>query len=305
MATVEPAPALDVPTTVAAALARGAAALAAAGIESACSDAEWLLAGALDLPRGRLAAESRGSLDDEAAARYVQALRRRMAREPLQHILGTQPFRDVIVRVGPEALVPRPETETLVEWALALLPAVPAPVVVDVGTGTGCIACAIAFERPAARVVALEVSAAAVALARANVAALGLEARVTVVEADLFAALGGLHANLIVANPPYLPSALIDTLTPEVRHFDPRLALDGGVDGLDVIRRLVTGAPAHLVPGGVLVLETAGGAQAVATAALLTAVGFKDVLTRHDLAGVERFIAGRAPAGATDPASAP
>jgi len=291
MSAVEPET-LAARATVAAALARGAEALAAAGIASARVDAEWLLAGALDVPRGRLMADPARALDGEAAARYARAITRRMTREPLQHIIGTQAFRDLAVRVGPEAMVPRPETEALVEWALALLPDVPAPVVVDVGTGTGCIACAIAAERPAARVIALELSTAAAGLARANVGALGLEARVTVVESDLFAALGSLRADLIVANPPYLPTAIIATLDPEVSRFDPRLALDGGDDGLDVIRRLVVAAPARLAPGGALVMETAGGEQATATARLLGAAGFADVQTRADLAGVERFVAG-------------
>jgi len=294
MAAVEPQT-LAAGATVAAALARGAATLAAAGIDSARADAEWLLADALDVPRGRLLAEPARALDTEAAVRYARALGRRAAREPLQHIVGTQAFRDVTVRVGPEAIVPRPETETLVEWALALLPDLASPVVVDVGTGTGCIACAIAAERPAARVVALELSPAAAALARANVAALGLEARVTVVESDLLAALGGLRADLIVANLPYLPSALIETLAPEVSRFDPRLALDGGADGLDVIRRLVAGARGRLAPGAALVLETAGGEQAAATADLLRAAGFAQVTTRADLAGVQRFAAGVEP----------
>jgi release factor glutamine methyltransferase len=293
MAAVEPGT-LDAPT-VAAVLSRGAEALAAAGVESARVDAEWLLAAALDVPRGRLAVEGSRALDAGAADRFARALRRRLTREPLQHILGRQPFHDVVVRVGPAAMVPRPETEALVEWALALLPDVAAPIVVDVGTGSGCIACAIASERPAARVVALELSPAAAELARANVAALGLDARVTVVESDLFVALGGVRADLIVANPPYLPSAIIPTLAPEVSRFDPRLALDGGADGLAVIRRIVAGARGRLAAGGALVLETAGGEQAAAAATLLRAAGYAEVRTRADLAGVERFVAGQEP----------
>jgi len=292
MRAVDADPLVDAPAAVGAALARAAATLAAAGVASARVDAEWLLAAALAVPRGRLLTDPDRALDAATAARYARALQRRAAREPLQHILGSQAFRDVVVRVGPEAMVPRPETEALVEWALALLPGVPSPVVVDVGAGSGCIACAIAAERPAARVVALEISPAAAALARANAAALGLEARVTVVESDLFAALGGLRADLIVANPPYLPSALIETLPPEVSRFDPRLALDGGADGLDVIRRIVAGARARLAAAGALVIETAGGAQTTTAAALLREAGFVDVATRADLAGVERFVAG-------------
>jgi release factor glutamine methyltransferase len=290
MAAIEPST-REVGATVGDALARGAATLAAAGIDTARVDAEWLLAAALGVAPTRVVAEPRRPVDGAAAARYVDGLARRTMREPLQHILGTQAFRDIVVRVGPAAMVPRPETESLVEWALMLLPDVASPVVVDIGTGTGCIACAVAAERPAVRVVAVDLSPVAVALARANVAALGLEARVTVVESDLFGALGGLRADLVVANPPYLPSALIDTLAPEVRRFDPRLALDGGADGLDLIRRIVAAARGRLTAGGALVLETAGGPQAPATTALLRAAGFVDVRTRNDLAGIERFVA--------------
>jgi release factor glutamine methyltransferase len=274
------------------ALRTGTAALASAGVETPAADAEWLLAGVLSLPRSALALEPQRTVGAPHDARYALALRRRMGREPLQHILGTQAFRGLTVRVGPEAMVPRPETELLVEWALELLPRTPAPVVLDLGAGTGCIACAIAVERDDATVLALELSPAAIALARANVAALGLDARVTVVESDLFAALGGVRADLIVANPPYLPSAVIPTLAPEVSRFDPRLALDGGDDGLDVIRRIVAAAPARLNRGGALVLETAGGGQSGAVVALLAGAGLPRVQTRRDLAGVERFVAG-------------
>ena len=137
--------------------------------------------------------------------------------------------------------MPRPETELLAGWALELLPPANAPVVIDVGTGSGCIACALACERPDVRVLALDVSPGAVALARDNVAALGLAGCVTVEVSDLFAALGPVRADLIVSNPPYLPSEVIPTLAPEVSRHDPRLALDGGPDGLAVIRRLVDG----------------------------------------------------------------
>jgi release factor glutamine methyltransferase len=294
MAATEPAMLPAVRPTVAGALAAGAAILAGAGVQSARADAEWLLAHVQGVPRGRLLSEAGRPLVALDADRYTMLLARRASREPLQHILGTQAFRDISVQVGPEAMVPRPETEILVEWALALLPGTVAPVVVDVGTGSGCIACAIATERPSARVLALELSPAAVRLARTNVTTLGLEARVTVVESNLFAALGTLRADLIVANPPYLSSAVIPTLPPEVSRFDPRLALDGGADGLAVIRRIVEEAPGRLVPGGILVLETAGGPATGAVAGLLRASGFADVQVRVDLAGVERFVAGSA-----------
>ena len=280
--------------SVQAALALGADALRSAGVESAPVDAEWLLAGALRVSHGALSAEPRRTLEAPEAGWYVAALRRRMKREPLQHILGSQPFRHVTVRVTADAMVPRPETELLAAWALDLLPRGPRrPLAIDLGTGTGCIACAIASERPDVEVIALEAAARAVTLARENVAALGLSGRVRVEVSELFSALGATLADVIVCNPPYLPTGLIATLAPEVSQYDPRGALDGGVDGLRVIRRIVAEAPQRLLPGGALVLETAGGDQARAVVALMVKASFTGVQTRRDLAGVERFVAGR------------
>ena len=292
----DPGTLVDSRPTVRAALDLGAAALQDAGIEGGRVDAEWLLAEALGIARARLGLQAQRSLEPPAAARYVRALRRRIAREPLQHIVGTQAFRHVAIKVSGDALVPRPETEVLAGWALELLPPPPrTPLVIDVGTGSGCIACALASERPDLTVVALDASPRAVALARDNVAALGLAERVTVEVSDLFSAVGAVRADLIVSNPPYLSTSLIPTLAPEVSHHDPRLALDGGPDGLDVIRRLVEAAPRWLAPAGRLVLETAGGEQAGAVVALMGTRGFVRVETRPDLAGVERFVAGRMP----------
>jgi release factor glutamine methyltransferase len=293
---LDPDALLDSRPSVAVALAAGADALQAAGVDAATVDAEWLLASVLRMPRGALRIEPRRTLAPAEAGRYVARLRRRMNREPLQHVLGTAPFRHITLRVGPDALVPRPETELLAEWALELLPsAVATPLVIDVGTGTGCIACAIGWERPRAKVIALEASPRAVALARDNVAALGLSGSVTVEVSDLFSALAAVRADLIVSNPPYLPTDLIATLSPEVSRHDPRVAMDGGPDGLAVIRRIVAQASAWLVPGGALVLETGGDAQVRDVVALMKTAGFEAVATRRDLAGVERFVAGRRP----------
>jgi release factor glutamine methyltransferase len=274
------------------ALEVGAAALRDAGIAQARVDAEWLLAEVLGVSRSRLVLHGQQVLEPAAAERYVQGLRRRLAREPLQHILGTQPFRELSLAVGPDALVPRPETELLAGWAIELLAGTPAPLAIDVGTGSGCIACAVAAEHPGARVVAVEVSRGAVQLARDNVVRLGLAGRVTVEESDLFSALPPMRADLVVANPPYLPGGLLDSLAPEVSRYDPRLALDGGADGLDLIGRLVDEAPRWLAPGGWLVLETAGGEQIPEVVARMKAAGFARVETRPDLAGVVRFVAG-------------
>jgi release factor glutamine methyltransferase len=231
-------------------------------------------------------------LPGDALARYAEAVDRRARREPLQRILGWEEFRGLRLRITPDVLVPRPETELLAGWALDLL-APGAACVLDVGTGSGCIACAIAAERPAVRVIATDICPAAAALARRNAVDLGLAARVHVVAADLLDGLRG-GWDLIVANPPYLPSALLPTLMPEVARHEPARAVDGGLDGLVTIRALLACAPGALRPGGALVLETAGGEQAVRVAAAMRGVGLEAVTVRRDLRGVDRFVSGRA-----------
>ena len=277
-------------------LAAATTALEAAGLPSAKVDAEWLLAGLLGIGRVAVRLELGEAAAAPLAERYARAVSGRARREPLQRILGWEEFRGVRVRLTDSVLVPRPETETLVEWALALLPAPGSRrlLAIDVGTGSGCIACALASERADLDVVAVDVSPAAAAVARENVRALDLAGRVKVLAADLFAGLRDIRADLIVSNPPYLPSALMPELPPEVRIHEPRLALDGGSDGLAVIRRIATAARSYLRPSGALVLEAAGGDQVSAAAALLRGAGWDQVAMRGDLAGVERFVAGRA-----------
>lgn len=271
--------------------------LAAAGVESARVDAEWLLAGLLGVGRVEVRLGLARSVPAPLAERYADAVRRRARREPLQRILGWEEFRGLRVRLSDAVLVPRPETEALVECALALLPP---PVdgrrllAVDLGTGSGCIACALAAERPDLDVVAIDVAPAAAAVARANARALDLVPRVRVIAADLLDGVRDLGADLIVSNPPYLPTGLVPELPPEVRTHEPVGALDGGTDGLALIRRIAAGARRGLRPSGALVVETAGGDQAAAAAALLRAAGWVQVTVRADLAGVVRFVAGRA-----------
>jgi release factor glutamine methyltransferase len=272
-------------------LAAATATLRRAGVETPRVDAEWLLAGLLGVGRAALARDLDRGLDADTVRRYDAAVRRRAEREPLQHILGWEGFRGLRLRVTPDVLVPRPETETLVEWALALVP-VPR-LAVDVGAGSGCIACAIAAERPAARVVAIDRSRAAAAVARGNVEALGLGNRVQVIVGDLLTPLGAAGADLIVANLPYVPTSTLATLAPEVTRHEPVAALDGGADGLAEIRRLIATAGSRLATGGVLVVETAGGTQTSVVVALMRTAGFTRVATRADLPGVERFVAGR------------
>jgi len=276
-------------------LAAATTALEAAGVASPRVDAEWLLAGLLGVGRVAVRLDPAGAVPALLAERYGDAVRRRARREPLQRILGWEEFRGLRVRLTDAVLVPRPETEALVEWALALLPARGGRRLraVDLGTGSGCIACALAAERPDLEVVAIDVSPAAAAVARENAIALGLAARIMVVAADLLDGVRDLGADLIVSNPPYLPTGLVSGLPPEVRTHEPVVALDGGADGLALVRRIAAIAHRALRASGVLVVETAGGAQVTAAAALLRTADFAQVAVRADLAGVDRFVAGR------------
>jgi release factor glutamine methyltransferase len=271
-------------------IAEGARALARAGLPGPRRDAEWLLAGVLGVERLALYTDP-PALGDGDARRFADALARRVVHEPLQYILGWEEFRGHRFRVSPAVLVPRPETELLVEGVIELLPA--GARLADVGTGSGVIACAIAMARPDVRVVAIDVSVEALAVAAGNVACLGLDDRVALVAGDLSAPLGGRQAalDLVVANLPYIPASVLPALPVEVRGWEPRLALDGGPDGTRVTRRLIADAPRVLRPGGALVMEIGEG-QAVPLAAAMRAAGFCDIATRSDLSGVERYIAG-------------
>lgn len=283
--------------TVRARLAAATEILAAAGIATARVDAGWLLAGVLGVGRFDAGLREDRALSAELAARFDAAVRRRARREPLQRILGWEGFRGLRIRLTDDVLVPRPETEMLAEWALELLPAPrpgARPLAVDLGTGSGCIACALAAERPDLDVLATDVSPAAAKVARDNAAALALGARVRVIAADLLAGVGPACADLVVSNPPYGSRALLASLEPEVSRHEPRAAIDGGPDGLALIKRILAAARGTLRPPGALVLETAGGSQAETVAGLMRTAGYRDVARRADLAGVDRFVAGRA-----------
>lgn len=280
--------------SVTALLRRGTAILEAAGIETARPEAEWLLASLLGVDRVALHLDPARRLATPTVARYLGLLDRRAGREPLQYLLGWEDFHGVRLAVTPDVLVPRPETEGLVEWAIEVLGGLAEPIAADLGTGSGSIACAVAHALPRAEVLAVEVSAGALAVASRNVRQLGLSARVHLLAGDLFAPLGSIAASLdlVVANPPYLPSAVLPSLPPEVSRHEPRAALDGGPDGLAVIRRIVSGAPPVLKPGGWLLMEI-GDDQAGPVASLMAAEGFAWIRARRDLNGVERYIGGR------------
>jgi release factor glutamine methyltransferase len=276
------------PLTVGEVLRRSAAYLAERGSPSARLDADLLLAHALGVERLRLYTDSERPLTPDELARAREALARRGRREPLAYVTGERAFRRLRLRVGPDVLVPRPETEVLVEWALEV--AAPGATVLDWGTGSGAIAIALADEGDGLAVTAVERSEAALALARENGERLA-PGRVEWLLSDGFAAVAGRRFDLVVANPPYLSEAELAAAPPELR-FEPHGALVSGPTGMEAIEALAAAAPAHLEPGGRLLLEVGAG-QAPAAAGALAAAGLTEIATRDDLAGVARAVGGR------------
>lgn len=278
------------PLTVRDVLAAAAARLAAAGVDSPRVDAELLLGHVLGCTRTFLFAHALDAVSEADQAALEPLLRRREAREPLPYLLGAWEFLGLRFHVSPAVLIPRPETELLVEEVARRLP--PGARVLDVGTGTGCIAVGLAVLAPGSRVIALEASAAAAAVARRNAADLGVSARVEVLEGyfpeGVPSSLPGLDA--VVSNPPYIPSAVVDRLPPELLRHEPRLALDGGADGLEVLRSLVERAPFLLRPGGLLAVEVMQGQAEVVADLLRARGGWQDPEIIPDLAGIPRVV---------------
>ena len=270
-------------------LRRTAAYLAERGSSSPRLDADLLLGEALKMDRMRLYLEHDRPLTEPELAAARALVARRARREPMAYILGRRGFRGLELAVGPDVLVPRPDTETLVEWAVEVAPH--GAEVLDWGTGSGAIALALADERPDLGVVALDVSPRAVAVAASNATANGLT--VTVLESDGFAAVTGRRFGLVAANPPYLSDAELEAAEPELA-FEPRGALTSGPAGDEAIARLAAEAPVHLAPGGWLLCEIGAG-QSARAQELFRASGLVDVSTRRDLAGIERVVGGRTP----------
>jgi release factor glutamine methyltransferase len=252
-------------------------------------DAELLIGHALGLPRIELYTNFDRPLDEPELAACRALLERRGRREPVAYILGRWGFHGLDLVVDARVLVPRPETEVLVERCLALLDGLDAPRVADVGTGSGAIALAIKAARPDAAVTATDVSPDALTVARANAAALGLE--LDLAEADLLAGVEGRFA-LVASNPPYIGEAEVTGLEPEVAEYEPRLATVAGPAGTEVLERLAAAAPAALEPGGWLVVECGAG-QAEAVRGLLAAAGAVETFAEPDLAGIDRVVGGR------------
>lgn len=260
--------------------------LASRGVENARLEAEWLLCAATGLDRVGLYLNFEKPLDDDELAAYRAMVARRGRREPLQHILGTQEFCGLEFEVTPDVLIPRHDTETLVNEALDRKP--DAGSVLDIGTGSGCIAVALARRLPGVPVSAVDISGAALAVARRNA-----ERNAVAIEflpGSLLEPVAGRHFDLIVSNPPYIPSSDIPALEPEVRDFDPRGALDGGADGLDVYRALIPAAAVCLNPGGWLLLEVGAGQAADVARMFRTAGVYDEPVITCDGGGIERVV---------------
>jgi release factor glutamine methyltransferase len=265
----------------------------ALGIETARLDAECLLAFALGVDRMRLYLDFDKPVNGAERDAFRELVRRRgSARVPVAQLVGRREFWSLPLRVTPDVLVPRPETEALVAAALELLPADrKGASVLDIGTGSGAVALAIASERPHARLTATDVSPAALEIARRNAEELGLADRIRLVEGDAFAPVAGERFDLVVSNPPYVAETQRGSLPPELAH-EPERALFGGPDGLRVLREIASGVAAALVPGGGVALEIAP-EQASRVAGWYREAGLLDVSTRRDLAGRPRVVSAR------------
>jgi release factor glutamine methyltransferase len=280
------------PRTVVELLGVASAYLDARGFETPRLDVELLLGHVLGMRRLELYLHHDRPLEPAEVDAFRELLRRRAGGEPVAYLLGSAGFRRLTLKVDARVLVPRPETEVLVELVLARLPE--RGTLLDVGTGSGAIALAVADERADARVTAVDVSADALALARENRDALGLADRVELYASDLYAGLpDGARFDVVAANPPYISDG-DPRLDPRVRDHEPHVAIFAGADGLDLIRRLVAGACERLVRGGTLAIEVAEG-QAPRVRELLEAAGFRDLVVERDLAAIERCVAGTAP----------
>lgn len=278
------------PGTVGALRRDAAAQLAAAGIDSPDLDAGLLLAHALGLSAAAVRVSGPDPVSPAGAAAFARLLAQRLAGVPVARILGEKEFWSLPFTLSPETLVPRPDTETVVEAALEALKGRDGPLrVLDLGTGSGAILAAILVERPLAFGVGIDKSPGAAAIARDNLARAGLRGRSAVLVGDWAAAVNGAF-DLVVSNPPYIPSGDIPGLDRDVRENDPMAALDGGADGLVAYRAIIQEAPRLLAPGGVLVLELGIG-QETEVAALLRAAGLPPRgPARRDLGGVARAL---------------
>jgi release factor glutamine methyltransferase len=270
------------------------------GIESPRFEAELLLAHALEIDRMRIIVEPARPLDDGELARYRDLIRRRRAGEPVAYIRGEKEFYGRVFHIDKRVLVPRPDTEILVETALRRTTASSmGGRYLDLCTGSGCVAVSLARERPTCKVFAVDLSDDALAVAVDNAVRLGAIFPMVFLQGDLYEPLArfpGLRFELITANPPYITDADFAELPADVRGFEPRIALTGGPDGLAVLRRVVLGAPSRLRPGGVLAVEMGAG-QSEGVKAIFAEAGFTEIVVDKDYGGHERVVSGRVVSG--------
>ena len=282
------------PNRVGTLLRQSARRLTAAGVDSGSRDAEVLLGHTLGVGRERLIARGDELIEDHQARAYEQLLLRRLAREPVAYITGVREFWSLALQVTPDVLIPRPETELLVETVVepARQRQVDAPLrIMDIGTGSGAIAVALASELGNAEVLATDISTRALAVARINAERHLVADRVRFVEGDLLDALPrGVCFDVIVSNPPYIRRTEIAALAPEVSRWEPRLALDGGTDGLDFYRRIAAQAFDRLAPSGVLLAEIGDGAGETVKQIFRNAAGWRGISILLDYAGCQRVV---------------
>ncbi len=265
--------------------------LTVAGIESARMEAQLLLAQVMQTNRAAIIAGIFPIPTTEQRAEFLRLVAEREKRVTLAYLRGTQDFYGLTFRVSSVVLIPRPETELLVEFSLSVLAENGEPNIADVGTGSGCIPIAILANCPAAKGVAFDISPEALVIASENAVANSVAARLKFVQSDLLSS-AGFGFDVIISNPPYIPTCEMTMLQPEVRDYEPKLALDGGSDGLSAFRRIIVDAKRVLKSGGWLAMEAAQG-QTSTVARLLHEAGYKSVEIRADLAKIERIAIGR------------
>jgi release factor glutamine methyltransferase len=278
-------------TTLVKAWKAGGERLKAIGIDQPAIDARLMLEAAAEVSRLEIVTDPYREMTPEQEAVYDSYLERRSRREPVSLILGRKGFWKIMLNVNSSVLTPRPESEVIVDEALKAFPEHMAFNILDLGVGSGAILLSILAERPAAKGLGVDISEDALAVARENAANLDLDGRTALLRGDWAAGLGDAGFDLVVANPPYIPSAVIETLDPEVRDHDPRLALDGGEDGLDPYRILAPEILRVLKPGGLFAVEI-GHDQSAAVEALFRQAGAAHVRTIKDLGLRDRVVAG-------------
>ena len=265
--------------------------LEAAGLEGPVIDARLLVEASCGATRTDIVTDPYRPLSAEQESTLANYLDRRIAREPVSHILGRKGFWTIMLSVTRDVLTPRPDSETVVDFVLKTFPEAAAFSVLDLGVGSGALLLAILAERPAAKGLGIDVSEEALAVARENAASLDLAGRCALMHGDWTTGLGEATFDLVVSNPPYIASAVIEELEPEVRDHEPRLALDGGADGLDAYRRLAPEIVRVLKPGGRFAVEI-GFDQKSAVEALFRAAGAEEIRTLRDLADRDRVVVG-------------